>query len=198
MNTFRTPDPAHIDPGFFRIQPGVPVRNGVRKHAILDGPATGLDASRWAISNISGQDISLRCFDNVEFSNSEHGERRDAFVLNLRLVMLEHPNASALLTRRTGLRELNAALWISETTRFCDHVVHVEEEITLPSGCAALCGFGDLGERRLHTPLPNERVLICLTANNIAACWRALIAVKSERKDKKHIERVLLERQIAV
>ncbi|KAL2043941.1 hypothetical protein N7G274_003461 [Stereocaulon virgatum] len=102
MNTFRTPDPAFIDPGFFRIQPGVPVRNGVRKHAILDGPATGLDSSRWNISNTSGQNISLSCFDNVVFGNNEHGERRDAFVLNLRLVMLEHPNANALLTRRTG------------------------------------------------------------------------------------------------
>ena len=165
MNPFRAPDPKVIEPGFFRIQPGVPVRNGVRKHAIIDGPATGIDGSRWAARHKGGESIALSCVDDVEHGNSKHGERRDAFVLSLRLVMPKVPNSRAIVTRRTGTMELNAALWISETTEPCDHVVDVMEQVMLSTGCAAVSGFGENG-MGIRLPLPNERILVCLTAKN--------------------------------
>ena len=62
-----------IEPGFFRIQPGVPVRNGVRKHAIIDGPVTGIDGSRWAARHKGGESIALSCIDDVEPGNSNTG-----------------------------------------------------------------------------------------------------------------------------
>ena len=178
MNTFRLPDPAYVEPGFFRIQLGVPVRNGVRKHNIIDGPATGLDSSRWESQTTCGQSISLSCFEDVRFGNSQCGERHDSFLLNLRLVMPGPASSLATITRRTGPGELNAALFITELTPSCDHRVKVQEEVTLPTGCAAVKGFGKLGYRT--GKLPSERILICLTANNVAARWRALIAIRSE------------------
>ena len=187
MNTFRVPDPGYVDPGFFRIQLGVPVRNDVRKHFIVDGPATGLDSSRWESHATGGESISLSCFDDVKFGNSQYGERHDIFLLNLRLVMPRTASSPTTITRRTGLRELNAALWTTELTRSCDHQVKEREEVTLPTGCAAVNGFGTLGFGA-GKPLPSERILICLTANNVAARWRALIAIKSEMKEIKTLE----------
>lgn len=187
MNTFGVPDPGYVDPGFFKIQLGVPVRNGVRKHIIIDGPATGLDSSRWKSQTTCGNSISLSCFDDVKFGPSQYGERHDVFLLNLRLVMPESIRSLAIITRRTGLRELNAAIWMAELTSSCDHQVTAREEATLPTGCAAVKGFGNLGDGG-EKSLPSERILICLTANNIAARWRALIATKSETKLTKPSE----------
>ena len=166
MNTFRAPDPKVIEPGFFRIQPGVSVRNGVRKNAIIDGPATRIDGSRWAARHKGGESITMSCFDDVEHGNSQHGGRRNAFVLSLRLMIPEVPNSRAIVTRRTGTRELNAASWISETTEPCDHVVDVKEQVMLSTGCAAVTGFGENGMGIIRLPLPNERILVCLTAKN--------------------------------
>lgn len=193
MNTFRAPDLKAIEPGFFTIQPGVPVRNGVRKHAIIDGPATGIDGSRWAARHKGGESIALSCFDDVEHGNSQHGERRDAFVLSLRLPMPEVPNSQAIVIRRTRTRELNAALWTSETTEPCDHVVDVKEQVMLSRGCAAVSGFGENG-MGVRLPLPNEKILVCLQPRTLSFRWRALIAIKSERKDKKYSERILLHK----
>ena len=179
VNTFRVPDAEYVDTGFFRIQFGVPVRNGVRKHQIIDGPATGLDSSRWESQTTGGESISLSCFDNVKFGNRQYGERDDSFVLNLRLVMPGPVSSAATITRRTGLRALNAALWIAQLTQSCDHRLKMREEVMLPTGCAAVKDFGKLGYGS-GKPLPSERILICLTANNVAARWHALIAIHSE------------------
>ena len=184
MNTFRVPDPAYVDSDFFRIQMGVPVRNGVRKHAIIDGPATGLDSSRWESQTTCGDSISLSCFDDVKFGNNQYGERQDNFLVNLRLIMPGPASSVGTITRRTGLRELNAASWMTELTQSCDHQVVGREEVILPRGCAAVRGFGELGNGA-GKPLPSERILICLTANNVAARWRALIAIKSETEITK-------------
>ena len=195
MNTFRVPDPAYVDSDFFRIQMGVPVRNGVRKHAIIDGPATGLDSSRWESQTTCGDSISLSCFDDVKFGNNQYGERQDNFLVNLRLIMPGPASSVGTITRRTGLRELNAASWMTELTQSCDHQVVVREEVTLPTGCAAVRGFGELGNGA-GKPLPSERILICLTANNVAARWRALIAIKSEKNPPHGICTGVLLRKI--
>ena len=187
-------DPAYVEPSYLRIQAGVPIRKGVRKHCIVDGPRTGMDDSNWRPKQKAGQAISLSCFDDVTYGKGLYGEETDAFVVNLRFVMPEYPKSMAILTRRSGWRELNAALWNSEKTEPCDHKVEIGQEVTLPPGSIAVSAFGDAESASTPATPIKERIIICLTANSIAARWRALIAILSDRKKTDNEERILLRK----
>jgi len=176
-------DPSFIRPGFFVVQRGVPCRNGVRKHFIFDGPDTGrLDVFDWQRLEAEGDRASLRCADKVALGWPLYGEKNDSFIVTLRL----DSNADGkTYTRRTGYSELYTAIWMIRKTVPCDHAFESKERLKLPPGCSTVGSFGDrdglVDERADLEFLDHERVVICLTANNSAARWRALVAIAYSR-----------------
>ena len=166
--TFGTSDPSLVDRDFISISKGVPVRNGVWKRQIVDGPSQFLSTqtSDWVLNAGPGGTGELRCSNNVYFQPSLCGDREDTFVVTVRLVDQVGDHA---LVRRTGYRELNGALSLLNKSESCTHRSQKGDKIVLSPGCSTVEGFGDFSER-------DGKVTICLTAYDRAARWRAIIA----------------------
>ena len=172
--TFGDADPSYVDPGAVAIVKGVPCRNGVRKHTVIDGPDHGhLGGFSWEVVENSGEQARLRCMKTIGYGRPYCGERRDTFLVSLRLT-IDRENVQ--FSRRTGYAELFCALWAVEKTRACDHPSHNDSSITLPQRCMTVSGMGNEIAARL-----TQRVIICLTAHNTAARWRALIVMANTR-----------------
>ena len=171
ISTYGISDPSLTDAGYITIHPGVPSRDGIRKHAIIDGPLQGVGSGDWGIIERSGMATTLRCHKKIEFHNPLIGESSDAFFVNLRMV---DNDDNRYLTRRTGYLELFHSNWGLQKTEFCDHKPTGVEKLTLPLGCATASDFTDSPESR-H-PL-NEQLLVYLTAGNHVSRWRALLAI---------------------
>lgn len=189
-------DPSYVSSGFFIVQKGVPCRNGVRKHAIFDGPDKGRLADfEWQRVDSGGDVASLRCADKVAYGRPLYGERRDSFVVTLRFDSESH---SRTYTRRAGYYELFTALWTVCKTKPCEHAYGTKDALTLPPGCSTVCSFGDqdglVDDSTDLEFMDHERVVICLTAHSSAARWRALIAIAHSRVsgDLDSSRRVLL------
>ena len=86
ISTYGTPDPSLTDAGYITIYPGVPSRDGIRKHAINDGPLQGVSGGDWPIIERPGMFTTLRCHKKFEFHNPLVGESSDGFLVNLRMV----------------------------------------------------------------------------------------------------------------
>lgn len=182
-STFGDADPTFTVAGHIVIKKGVPCRNSVWKHSIKDGPP-GTWANEWHIVNSVEAKESLRCVDTVYRSKPLCGDRHGSFLVTVRLSTEVPPQPGQhkrtgwkedtpreVESRRTGYRELFAAIWGLQHTRSCQHQ---DAEIMLPLSCVSVSGFGDLQMQALKN---TARIFICLTAKNSAARWRALIAI---------------------
>jgi hypothetical protein len=178
LSTLSLDGPEYTDAGFIVIKRGTPFRNGVYKHRIMDGLDKGqLDISEWQIEKGAGDPISLQCVNQVVLGHPFCGEGRDVFVVTLRM---SFQHADIVCTRRTGYRELFSALWAVQRTEGCEHALRKDDEVILAPDFASVSGFDDL-----DAPSVSERVLICLTANNEIARWRALLAIAHARSKNK-------------
>lgn len=162
-------DPSQVGSGNFGITIGVPWRNEVYRRAIFDGLDKGT-LTNWERVENEGDTVSLRCAERIRQSRPLYGEREDSFVVTLRLLWDDN------LTRRTGYAELFSALWLAQRTESCDHDIATA---VLDPNCTTVRGFGDEDHGF------DERLVICLTAKNPVARWRALIAISRSRKYKK-------------
>lgn len=169
IGTYGTSDPSLTDAGYITIHPGVPSRDGIRKHAIIDGPLQGVSSGDWPIIERPGMATTLRCHKSFEFHNPLIGESSDAFLVNLRMV---NRDDNRYLTRRTGYLELFHSNWGLQKTDLCDHKPSGDEKLTLPLGCATASEFTDSPHHTL-----NEQLLVYLTAGNHVCRWRALLAI---------------------
>jgi hypothetical protein len=174
LSTLSLDGPSYTDPGYLVIKRGTPFRNGVYKHSIVDGLDKGLlHESNWQVENCAGESMSLQCANQVVLGRASCGEGRDVFVVTLRMSFQDFDK---LCTRRTGYRELFGALWGVERSKACEHPLRKNEKVVLAPDFISVSGFSDL-----EVPRRPERVLICLTANNETARWRALIAIAHVR-----------------
>ncbi|CAL8575148.1 hypothetical protein XPA_001090 [Xanthoria parietina] len=182
LSTFGDADPWFTDAGHVVVRKGIPCRGGVRKHSVTDGPGAGF-GDNWQVVHAAGQGESLRCLDAVYPSRPLCGDRHGSFLVNVRF-SLQKPARKGVRrtgwkedvgneteTRRTGYRELFAALWGVQRTEGCQHE---SSELRLPLSCVSVSRFGDLEMSKLKE---KARVYICLTARNSCARWRALLAV---------------------
>jgi hypothetical protein len=178
LSTFADSDPSFIDKGFVVVGKGVPYRNGVWKHTVLDGPKRGTEPSHLQIVHRSGEDASFQCASPACFDRPLIGEGHDSFVVSLRMVTeqqgLRH-------TRRTGYRELCAALWAVLPTSPCRHPARDNQSQTLPSNCVSISG-----ENTDRSEI-DEGIVICLTSGNKVARWRALVTI-AQRRDEKGLD----------
>lgn len=162
------------------IAKGVPCRNEVWKHLIVDASWPVLTQHKWQLQECSGTEVQLRCHERsrMRFGTPYCGERRDSFVLSLRLLKINSESqVEGEQTRRTGYNEKHAALWRTETTKTCLHGPLANRKLTLPPGCVTISSFGDRGLNLSNAPLGFEaRIYVCLTAGNKASRWRAIIA----------------------
>ncbi len=92
-------------------------------------------------------------------------------------------------TRWTGYRELFGALWTVTRTTPCQHPQLKNSEATIPPGCTTVSGFGDDDHN-----LPEEKLVICLTAHSQVARWRVLISLARirDQKGKNELLNVML------
>jgi hypothetical protein len=197
------PDPTFTGQGYLAIRKGVPVRNGVWKHGIIDGPSQKSDTcpsnehSEWQLVNAAGETVALRCAEKVQHERPLCGERGDQFVVSLRIglhvkaqnLSFHDKRSEQVYYRRTGFRELHMALWRVQKAKPCTHMVKSDDQITLPPACATVSGFGDNEKSDL-----DERIVICLTARQSPSRWRALLAIASTRdlQDASTWDQVLL------
>jgi hypothetical protein len=186
LSTFADSDPSFTGKGFVVIEKGVPYRNGVWKHTVVDGPKRGTESSRLLVVHNPGEEASFQCASAAFFDRPLIGEAHDSFVVNLRMVTeqqgLRH-------TRRTGYRELCAALWTTLPTSPCSHPSRDTYKQTLPANCVSISG-----ENTDRSEI-DARLVICLTSGNKAARWRALVTIAHRRDEKGSVgvsENVLL------
>jgi len=172
LSTFQLRPPSEVNGTDIFIKKGTPYRNGMYKHAIIDEWGQGnIQVSEWQLHNTSGEKLELICANNVVMGRPIYGEHRDAFIVSLRMI---HQDGDVVCTRRAGYRKLCSALWMLQRTGPCEHPFAKQVAITLPPDVASLASFDD-------TELPDhdERVLVCLTANQDYARWRVLLAISS-------------------
>lgn len=170
LSTFGDADPSFIEPGSLIVKKGVPCRNGVRKHYIVDGPKSYTDSSFYI--NDLPEEVSIENGSPVFYDRPLVGVNGDSFIVSLRMVITQD---GLQLFRRTGYRELFGALWTVEHIDPCEHRPS-NPQIPLADGCLAASILGDVDFRH---PLP--RRVICLTAQSTVARWRALIAIGYQR-----------------
>lgn len=117
------------------------------------------------------------------------GEKGDAFMVSLRMSL--EPSKSGYLTvhgqsiRRTGYNELWSALWATQKTDHCSHTPHCGDKIKLEPGWVVVSGYEDHGSFE-----DIGRLMICLTACDPVARWRALIGIREHVSGGSH--RILL------
>lgn len=170
LSTFGDADPWFTDAGYVVVRKGIPC------------PGDGF-GKKWQMVHTAGQKECLRCLDAVYPSKPLCDDRHGSFLVNLRLNS-EKPGRTYVKRtgrqedrrketeiRRTGYRELFAALWGVQRTKGCQHE---SSKLTLPPSCVSVSSFGDLELSKLKE---KARVYICLTAHNSCARWRALLAV---------------------
>lgn len=187
LNTFiqeKEIDPSLIPLGRFSVSTGTPWRKGVYRHAIFDGPDKGR-LGIWKYAGHAGDAVSLRCADQVSLGRPLYGEKDDSWVVTLQMQVVKRNEPAHLYTRRTGYAELFTALWLACRTEPCNHNI---TSATLEHRCCAVSGFGDVGLELDH------RIVLCLTANNPMARWRALVAISRSRQVEKDLSRGVLLR----
>lgn len=182
LSTWGDADPSFSDSGYVGIKRGVPFCNGVWKHTIVDDPTGGWN-NEWKVVHTAGAKESLRCTNAVYKKPRFCGERDGSSLVNLRFGMetslIKASNRTGsradsqgeIEIRRSGYRELFAALWGVQHTKPCQHK---GLEITLPSSCVSVSGFGEVSMSDMQE---TARVLICLIAHNPSARWRTLLAI---------------------
>lgn len=183
MNSHGNLDPSYLEPGQIVIRQGVPCRNGVRKHAIIDLNIASVPRiiERMHIHH-PGEKVSLYSGIVTKWGHPFVGERGDNFVVSIRIFQEQMKHST---TRRSGYRELSRALWLVHKTTNCKHdalqLPQLErrgESFLLPPDCAAIAVQGDTDMISC-----TEKLVICLSTENAAARWRSLISLDFIRNE---------------
>lgn len=149
----------------------MPSKNGVRKHRVID-----LESTLLGLQNLqcgSGEQINLLQHTPTSFALPFCGHRGDAFLVSLRY----SPAPPTGAIRRSGYREMYNAAWRATPTQQCDHPLDrgLDTPFLLPNGVFAVTVTGDM---QLDDWISENKVLICLSVNQFAARWRALVAIE--------------------
>jgi hypothetical protein len=178
------------------IERGVPCRNQVWKHLIVDATSPALAHHTWQLRGRSGSEAKMCCHEEsrMRFGIPYCGERRDSFVLSLRLLKVDDTGSvDANWTRCTGYREKHRSLWRTKTTRRCIHGPSASRTVSLPPGCVTISGFGDQGLNLANAQTGFEaRIYVCLTAGNKASRWRAIIAAAASQESAARFVPIML------
>ncbi|KAF2189321.1 hypothetical protein K469DRAFT_563022, partial [Zopfia rhizophila CBS 207.26] len=178
------------EPGRVCIKRGVPCRNNVWKHAVIDGinytPTRGIQSDQKIYR--AGESPRMTCSSYIDFDRPLVGESGDSFVVSLRMRVWASANpdksADSYGIHRSGYYDLSTARWRARNTKACLHVRREGDAVTLDPGCVALSHVdGSVGH--VHA-----KVFILLTARNTPARWRALVnytALTTENYDPLHI-----------
>jgi len=110
--------------GGFVVKQGIPNRDGVRKHLVIDAPVTGVEEATAASYFYEGSEISFLEGIKTRFGRSLYAERGDSFIISLRI---EQDHKGILTTRRTGYVELSRSVWAMMRTEPCQH--HPDREL---------------------------------------------------------------------
>ena len=158
---------------------GVPSRNGIRKHRVIDAPVFPVQptALRPAFSPpqyLAGSRISLRHGIHTKIGRALCAERGECFIISMRLEQ-EHKDRQ-VVTRRSGYRELHGSLWRTLHTKPCSHPPEsgLDTEYELPISTTAIAVQND--DDVVHAIIVNT-VVAYLSTNSSAARWRGLIAI---------------------
>lgn len=182
------------------LERGVPCRNGVWRHRVIDGPRRANRSVVWHEESVSGKRAILRCAVPVKRGEPMIGERGDSLMVTLRLY--SQPIHGAKISdlsevRRTGYNELWTAMYTVEKTSPCNHPKRSQEEVILEPGCATIVGFADYNRVSKDSEdleiyqSPWTGVKIYLTTGNTAARWRALISIWSSHGGYTYYRTVL-------
>ena len=172
IRTFSTIEPFLMDIEHIRISKGVPCRNGVCKHEIIDGPSQSIipETADWMVVDGAGDTALLSRSRRVHFQPSLCGDREDTFIVTVRLTDRVGTHTSI---RRTGYREFYWSLCNVNRTKRCKHPSKQFDKVFLSPGCSTVEGFRDGSEH-------DGKITICLTSGNRVARWRAVIATASD------------------
>lgn len=181
LSSFSNTDPSCTDAGFVVIRKGIPRRNNVTKHAIFDTFVEGRGFGPGCLRTVSkaSEQATLCCPEAIEFGPPLCGERGDSFIVGLRIQTI-HDNIPHTL--RTGFADLHKALWPVEKTTPCLHSPLANEGVMLEPWSVTVSGhlFHDF-------EYMDERLIICLTAYNMAARWRALLSLAATTRISRRI-----------
>jgi hypothetical protein len=169
LATIGVMDPSHLEPGAVHIARGVPTRNGIRKHLVLDAPKPRPTFK--AITTLPSPVTAMSPRQQIRQAQTLFGERGDAFVTSVRLILQKSVGPDYDDVLRTGYRELAYARWTATSTVSCAHVPKLSSQLLLAPQCVAVDGFWQWAMIKQHV-----RIVVALTANSTAARWRALIA----------------------
>lgn len=162
------------------MKQGIPSRNGVRKHLVIDAPGRIVDDAPAARCFVEESEISLLDGITTRFGRPLSGERGDSFIISVRL---EQEHQGVLRTRRSGHRELYRSLWAVMRTTSCQHPpgTGLGGKYRLNPSVAAIAMQND---RDINEMIESrtERTIIYLSTNSVAARWRVLIAIDLYRK----------------
>lgn len=88
LNIYGNDNPSNLEAGLVVISEGVPVRNEVRKHGIVDGPRSGLaqEDNSWCVQERVPQEVILRNSNKVKLLPVQCAERKDYFALITRFL----------------------------------------------------------------------------------------------------------------
>lgn len=116
----------------------------------------------------TGDVASLKCVTVMKFGSPLIGERGNSFMVTLRLEV-QSADEDYTPVARTGYAEMWRALWSVRNTKSCEHVPRIGDKITIEPDCMTISRF-----EGLTTESNAGRVVIFLTACNLAARWNAL------------------------
>jgi hypothetical protein len=160
------------------IKRGIPWRNGVWRHRVIDAPVSSIDQAPWRMEGECGDMAVLTCVAPAKIGKWMVGERGDSFVVSLHLQTLAQSLGEGLASdviRRTGYCQLWTSLFKIGKTKSCQHRTLLGEKVMLEPGWTTFSGFGFLGT------IEFGKLNICLTAGSGAARWNALISIIENR-----------------
>ena len=175
--------------GGFVVKQGIPNRNGVRKHLVIDAPVTVVEEATEALYWYKGSQISFLEGIKTRFGRPLYAERGDSFIISLRI---EQEHKGVLTARRTGHVELSHSVWAMMRTKPCQH--HPDRGLgqkhKLDTHEVALAVQID---EELNTFLDHWEFgkSIYLSTNSLAARWRALIAVNLPSVKRRNFTNIL-------
>jgi hypothetical protein len=160
------------------IKRGIPWRNGVWRHRVIDGPVSNFDQAPWRMEGKCGDMAALTCLTPAKISKWMVGERGDSFVVSFQLQSLAQSHgeeSTSDVIRRTGYCQLWSSLFKVRKTKSCQHHTVLGENVMLEPGWTTFSGFGFLGM------IEFGKLNICLTAGSGTARWHALISIFENR-----------------
>ena len=130
VSTFGNADPSTIERDYISITHGVPVRNDIIKHGIVDAVDSGRMAILGAATFDPGSIVNINHPKGATRGRTFCSERGDLFEASIPLLWESAGNRSIM---RTGYRQLHSALWVVSYTEACEHVPQAEQSMRLPA-----------------------------------------------------------------